>query len=103
MANSQDFRDPKVTDHKSGSNWILWAALALVALLALAWLLGWFGTDDVAVAPAADDAVIVTEEADTAVVTTTAPEAIEDTSATTTAPLATDGDTELVPVVPIEN
>lgn len=46
-----DYRDPKVTktdDKKSGGigKWIGIAVAALIALLLLAWLLGWFGQDE---------------------------------------------------------
>lgn len=45
----KDYRDPKVTSTgssgaKSSMNWLWWVLGAIVLLLILAWLLGWFGT-----------------------------------------------------------
>lgn len=66
-----DFRDPKVTSNTTAKKdegggigkWIAIAIGALLLLLLLGWLLGLFADDDVdaVVAPADDDAVVVTE------------------------------------------
>lgn len=61
MANGpQDYRDPKVTttERRSSMAWLWWVLGAIVLLLLLGWLLGWFGADDT-------DAVVVTEPAAT--------------------------------------
>ena len=62
-----DFRDPKVTrdttDTGSGiGKWIAIAIGAILLLLLLGWLLGWFAGDDV-------DAVVVPDETGEVVVT----------------------------------
>ena len=45
----KDYRDPKVTttDRGSSMKWLWWILGAIVLLLLLAWLLGWFGGDEV--------------------------------------------------------
>ena len=66
---AENYRDPKVTttdgaatsDSGGMGKMIMYAVIALLALLVLAWLLGWFGGDDVdaVVVPAEDGAVVV--------------------------------------------
>ena len=62
MANGPgDYRDPKVTTTtgRSGSmSWLWWLLGALLVLLILGWLLGWFGSE-------VDEAVVTTDEAAT--------------------------------------
>ena len=61
---AEDYRDPKVTTTGSSSGgmgkYIMYAAIAVVVLLLLAWLLGWFGGDAEVVATE-PDAVVVTD------------------------------------------
>lgn len=83
-----DFRDPKFTKAESGSKvrkWIGIAVAALVAVLLLSWLLGWFA-DEAQELEVANPAVVeqpATSPATTAPVTTEpaatteAPEAVE--------------------------
>lgn len=44
----KDYRDPKVTttDRGSSMKWLWWILGAIVLLLLLAWLLGWFGREE---------------------------------------------------------
>lgn len=62
----KDYRDPKVTttDRGSSMKWLWWILGAIVLLLLLAWLLGWFADDDVA----ETEAVVVEEPAEVEVV-----------------------------------
>ena len=63
---AENYRDPKVTTTESASagggmgKYIMYAVIAILALLILAWLLGWLGgeADVVATDP---DAVVVTD------------------------------------------
>ena len=64
----KDFRDPKVTSGDSASSggmgkWIGVVVAAIVLLLLLGWLLGFFAGDDVdaVVVPEGDGAVVVTD------------------------------------------
>lgn len=58
-----DFRDPQVTETKSGGagKWIGIAVVVLI-LLALAWYFGLFGDNEVATVPADGGAVVNTED-----------------------------------------
>ena len=58
MANGpKDYRDPKVTTtgtdmRSSGMKWLWWILAAIVILILLAWVLGWFdGTDVIGTVP----------------------------------------------------
>lgn len=64
MANGpNDYRDPRVTDTDRGSSkkWLWYLIGAIVLLLLLAWLFGWFGGDEAIVT---DETVIVDPAAD---------------------------------------
>ena len=54
----RDYRDPKVTTSESGSSmkWLWYIVGAIVLLLLLAWLFGWFGD-------AVDDGAVTQEPA----------------------------------------
>ena len=64
---AENYRDPKVTTTEGSASsgggmgkMIMYAVIALLALLLLAWLLGWFGGDEVdAVAVPTDETVVV--------------------------------------------
>ena len=61
---AENYRDPKVTTTQSArggmGRYVMYAVIALLALLLLAWLLGWFGGDADVVATE-PDAVVVTD------------------------------------------
>lgn len=91
MANGpQDYRDPKVTttERRSSMGWLWWVLGAILLLLLLGWLLGWFAADE--------ETATVTEPAATEeTATTTEPAATDDAAVATDAAddTATEGTT----------
>lgn len=75
-----DYRDPKVTETNDGGGMGKWIGIliaGLVALLLLAWLLGWFDGPEVAEVEAVEPVAVETVETEPVVVPEEAVEAAE--------------------------
>lgn len=70
MANGpKDYRNPKTTTTGSGggtSKWLWYILGAIVLILLLAWLFGWFGGNEMTGATAIEEPIVTEEEVEVA-------------------------------------